>query len=238
MIPEWQTGIVIRIEQAAPKTRRFWIQLPKAEKFLFKPGQFLTLDLPIHEQRNKRWRSYSIASAPDEGNVVELVIVHLELGLGSTYFFEEIKTGSELTLRGPHGMFTLPEQLEETLFLLCTGTGIAPFRSMLLYLQNKSRPYKEIHLLMGTRTKADLLYHDEMVEFTKTLPRFYYHPTLSREVWNGRTGYIHTIYEELCKDLPTAQFMLCGWRNMVDEARQKLAAMGYDKKAIHLELYG
>jgi CDP-4-dehydro-6-deoxyglucose reductase len=32
--------------------------------------------------------------------------------------------------------------------------------------------------------------------------------------------------------------MLCGWKNMVDEAKQRILALGYEKKDVHLELYG
>jgi ferredoxin-NADP reductase len=35
-----------------------------------------------------------------------------------------------------------------------------------------------------------------------------------------------------------AYFYLCGWRNMIDEAKQRILDLGYDKKSIHLELYG
>ena len=37
---------------------------------------------------------------------------------------------------------------------------------------------------------------------------------------------------------PPAKFYLCGWKVMVDEAKQRILQLGYDKKAIHLELYG
>src|SRR6476661_3006666 len=134
MLPAWQTGIVERIEPAGPATRRFFIRLPETERFEFKGGQFVTLDLPIHEQKNKRWRSYSIASWPDGSNVYELLIVLLEGGAGTTYLFNEITVGSELTFRGPQGVFTLPENIEKDLFFICTGTGIAPFRSMLHHM--------------------------------------------------------------------------------------------------------
>src|SRR6201992_2584102 len=131
MLQPWQTGKVIRIEQEAAATRRFWIQIPEVASFDFEPGQFVTLDLPIHERPNKRWRSYSIASWPDESNVFELVIVWLEGGPGTTYLFNEVSVGSELTLRGPQGVFILPENIDRDIFLICTGTGIAPFRSMI-----------------------------------------------------------------------------------------------------------
>ena len=46
----WQTGTVIRIEKESSDTNRFWIETPGVDKFDFIPGQFVTLDLPIHER--------------------------------------------------------------------------------------------------------------------------------------------------------------------------------------------
>jgi len=239
MIPPWQTGIVTKIVQATPNTRRYWIQMPEAPVFDFKPGQFVTLDLPIHEQKNKRWRSYSIASMHDGTNTIELVIVLVEDGAGTNYIFKEIKEGSEFTLRGPQGVFTLSdEDRDSDLIMICTGTGIAPFRSMIKYIRTHNLPHKKIDLIFGTRTKADLLYPDEMRELEQALPNFTYHPTLSREDWDGHKGYVHNIYESLCADKPSKKFLLCGWKVMIDEAKQRIQAMGYDRKSIHQELYG
>lgn len=238
MVPEWQKAIVTRIEQATPGTRRYWLELPETKRFDFKPGQFVTLDLPIHEKRNKRWRSYSIASMPDGSNTIELVIVYLEGGLGTDYIFNDVQVGSELTLRGPQGVFVLPEELPEDLFLICTGTGIAPFRSMIHYIKKHLIPHGNIYLIFGTRTQDDLLYYKEMRELDEQMSNFHYHPILSREKWFGRTGYVHEVYDKLCEGKPNAQFMLCGWKNMVDDAKKCILEKGYDKKAIHLELYG
>ena len=238
MIPQWQTGIVKQIEQATHNTRRFWIELPEAGSFPFKPGQFVTLDLPIHEQRNKRWRSYSIASMPDDSNVIELLIVCVEGGSGSKYIFDHVRVGSMLTLRGPQGVFVLPDRIEKDLYLICTGTGIAPFRSMVQYISRHNIPHRQINLIFGTRKQEDLLYADELKALERKMPGFHYLPTLSREVWEGPTGYVHPIYEKLCEQKPPAMFMLCGWREMIDEAREGILKMGYDKKDIHVELYG
>jgi len=238
MIPQWQQGIVKQIEQATHNTRRYWIELPETESFKFKPGQFVTLDLPIHEQRNKRWRSYSIASMPDGSNVIELVIVCVENGAGSGYFFNQVAVGTMLTLRGPHGIFTLPDNLDKDLFLICTGTGIAPFRSMAQYVRHQYIPHRNIHLIYGCRTQQDLLYAAEMKQLEQELTTFRFHPTLSRETWPGHTGYVHKVYELLCAEKQPATFMLCGWRTMIDEAKHRLLELGYDKKDIHLELYG
>jgi glycine betaine catabolism B len=234
----WRTGKVIRIEDHTHNTKRFFIEVPELDKFDFIPGQFVTLDLPIHEKPNKRWRSYSIASWPDGTNVFERLIVLAENGLGTTYLFNEISVGSELTFRGAQGVFTLPEQLDKDIFLICTGTGIAPFRSMINYIHLHSIPIKNIHMIFGCRTKDDLLYYDELKEMEQKVHGFHYHPTLSREEWEGHTGYVHAVYEELCKEKQEAKFFLCGWKLMIDEAKKRIQEMGYDRKAIHQELYG
>jgi ferredoxin-NADP reductase len=241
MVQPWVTATVIRIEQQTYNTRRFFIQMPGDEKFDFKPGQFVTIDLPIHEKPNKRWRSYSIASWPDGTNVFELCIVLLDGGAGTNYLFNEVKEGSELTLRGPVGVFTLHDHaLDEELFLICTGTGIAPFRSMAHHIKLHNIPHKNVHLLFGCRTKADLLYFDELKALSDSMENFHYIPTLSRENWEGASGYVHPVYENIlkAKGNPPASFMLCGWKAMIDEAKNRIINMGYDRKAVHSELYG
>jgi ferredoxin-NADP reductase len=242
MLQPWRTGIVVKIIEETASTRRFWIQIPEIDTFDFAPGQFVTLDLPIHEKKNKRWRSYSIASWPDGTNVIELVIVFLEGGAGTTYLFNEVKEGSKLTMRGPQGVFVLPATIDRNLFLICTGTGIAPFRSMIHHIKRLNISHKNIYLIFGTRLLKDCLYFDELKALENEVDNYYYLPTFSREsdVNSGiRRGYVHAVYEELIsvtKD--PAWFFLCGWKNMIDEAKERILALGYDKKDIHLELYG
>ena len=238
-VQPWRTGKVTRITNETYNTRRYWIEVPELESFDFEPGQFVTLDLPIHEKPNKRWRSYSIASWPDGTNTFELVIVLLEGGAGTTWLFNNVVEGSELTFRGPQGVFTLDEEnYKKELFLICTGTGIAPFRSMAQYIKLKNIEHENIYILFGCRTQKDLLYYDELKQLQQDLPKFHYLPTLSREQWDGKMGYVHGLYEELCKDKPAASFFLCGWKAMIDEAKKRIQELGYDRKSIHQELYG
>lgn len=251
MLQPWRTGTVIRIEDEIPNTRRFWIQAGELERFDFIPGQFVTLDLPIHEKPNKRWRSYSIASWPDGTNVFELIIVLLEDGLGTNYLFNHVTVGSELRFRGAQGVFVLPDIIEKDLFLICTGTGVAPFRSMAHHIYLNQIAHKEIYIIFGCRKKTDCLYGNELKELERKIASFHYIPTFSREEpGDYRTGYVHAAYEDICKSKSTtsdtsespvpspAHFYLCGWKNMIDEAKQRILSLGYDRKSIHQELYG
>ena len=233
----WRVGKIIRIEDETNDTRRFWLEVPEMKSFDFLPGQFVTLDLPIHEKPNKRWRSYSIASWPDGTNVFELIIVLDKRGAGTPFLFH-INIGAQLSFRGPQGAFTLREPLDKNIAMICTGTGVAPFRSMIHFIKNKAIPYNNITLIFGCRTKETILYYEEFLKLAEEMPGFKYIPTLSREKWEGNTGYVHPIYESLFNDKKPANFYLCGWKGMIDEAKRRIIEMGYDKKDIHLEIYG
>lgn len=240
MIWKWYDSKLVRIEDASPTVKRFWLKLPEGSDFSFKAGQFITLDLPISEKRTKRWRSYSIANAPNEDNgLIELCIVHLEGGVGSTYLFEEAQVGDTLKFKGPSGTFTLPEKIEQDIVMICTGTGIAPFRSMIRDIQNQSRSHQNIHLIYGTRYANNILYREEMEAWAQSSQDFTYSVALSREKYQDYQGYVHNVYQKAyAKVDPKRKFYLCGWSSMIDEAVETLILeMGYEKKQILYELY-
>ncbi len=243
MLQPWQDAVVTNIVQETATTKRFFLALTSGQLFDFTPGQFVTIDLPIHEQKNKRWRSYSIASAPSNNNEFELVIVHLEGGAGTTYLFNEVTIGSILLLRGPQGVFVLPKAITTDLYFICTGTGVAPFRSMLLDMHQKKTPHQNLYLLFGCRQYTDALYDEELKALEAQEPQFYYHPSFSRETEmreGANLGYVHTTYKKLLASGASkdAHFYICGWKNMVDEARATLTELGIPKTQIHFELYG
>lgn len=237
----WYDSKVIRIEDESSSTKRFWLEIPDVPSFDFEAGQFVTMDLPISDKRLKRWRSYSIANAPDGTNVLEFIIVYLDGGGASEYLFHEVKVGTPIRFKGPSGTFTLPKDLTKDLVFICTGTGIAPFRSMIQDLYRKKTPFKNIHLIFGTRHEEGILYRKEMEELARELPNFRYSIALSRqEDWAGYKGYVHQIYLDEYKEVrPDVDFYLCGWSNMIDDAVANLIVkLGYDKSQVHYELYG
>lgn len=238
----WYDSIISKIEPAAPDVKRFWLETANGARPDFQPGQFITMDLPIGDKRLQRWRSYSIASAPgDDPNTLEFCIVRAPEGLASHYLFDEVKPGVAIRWKGPEGGFVLPETLDKDLVFVCTGTGVAPFRSMLRDIRHLGKPHRNIHLIFGTRMEADILYREEFEEMARTMPGFRYDVALSREPgWTGYKGYVHQVYlEHYAEKRPDVDFYLCGWSNMIDEAVANLIVkLGYDRTQIHYELYG
>lgn len=239
---EFYNGEVVDIKTVTPVLKRYFLRVNDLDRFDFTPGQFVMLDLPIESKRTTR--SYSIASRPDGTNVFELVIVLKPDGAGTPYLFDasQVQIGTSVRISQAIGKFVLPpvNELPDEICFICTGTGIAPFRAMIQDMLVRGETNKNINLIFGCRYQKDILYRDEFENLKEQMPGFNYWPVLSRETeetWDGEKGYVHKVYEQLYDGNKPAMFYICGWKEMIMQARNKLLEMGYDKKQIKFELY-
>ena len=228
---------VTKIISETDLVKRFFFKVSNEYTFDFKPGQFVMLLLPIESKYQNR--SYSIASPPFGDNTFELAIVLNPKGLGTPYLWEKVEIGSAIEVSKPLGKFILQEPIEEDICFIGTGTGIAPLRSMILHIINNNIPYKNIYLIFGNRWEKDILYFKEFKELAENHKNFNFIPVLSRDNpgWTGKKGYVHEIYQEIFSDKRNASFYMCGWKDMLKDARLNLEKMGYDKKKIRFESY-
>jgi CDP-4-dehydro-6-deoxyglucose reductase len=233
----YNKSTVYKIIQETENVRRFFFKVPDEVHFEFRAGQFIMLNLPIASKFTNR--SYSIASAPNNENTFELAIVLNPKGLGTPYLWENIEVGSEIDISKPLGKFTITEPIHQDLGFICTGTGIAPLRSMIHHILHTNIAHKKLYMVFGNRWEKDIIYRKEMEDLAAIHPSFEFIPVLSRdnEGWTGKQGYVHAVYEEIFADKRPATFYMCGWRDMLHEARQRLENMGYDKKQIRFESY-
>lgn len=237
MALDYYKAVVTDIIDESPTVKRFFLEFPELDVFEYQAGQYVKVDMPIDDK--KTYRQYSIASEPVGENKIELLIVLNPVGKGTAYLFNEVKIGTELKVSKALGRFVLPKDLDKEICFVCTGVGLAPFRSMYLDVLNKAKDNQGIHLVFGTRTEDDLLYEEELIELDKKFENFHYYPTLSRsgDTWKGNKGYVHDIYKDIFKDQRNAKFYLCGWDIMVSEAKKNLKEMGYERKDILFEKY-
>ena len=238
-MPRWINAKLIKTVERSETTRSFFLELQEVEQFQFTAGQFITLDLDIGEKRLDRWRSYSIANEPNGENIIELVIVRVPFGKATSFLWEKVQLGDILKLKGPGGVFCLPKTIDKDLVFICTGTGIAPFRSMIRDIRLNAKSFRSIDLFFGTRNKAGILYLDEWSQLSSEMENFSFSVALSREEYEGYQGYVHELYLRKYEEVTDNRtFYLCGWQNMVDEAKTNLLNLGYKEDQIIEELYG
>ncbi|MDZ4773533.1 MAG: ferredoxin--NADP reductase [Planctomycetota bacterium] len=215
----------------------------------FVPGQFIQLGLPADEvapppdapTRTKLVkRSYSIASAPREHEAYEILIAFVDsgkltpklrgYGIGDRVWHDPV----------PKGHFTMERVARgQDLVFVATGTGVAPFVSMLRQHGSDTLRFAHLVVVHGAREQSDLAYHDELVGAAKRDRRVRYVPILSRESrssdWSGLRGHVQTALEPACfqsragfaLDKLSAQIFLCGNPAMIDDVRLRLAARGF-----------
>jgi ferredoxin-NADP reductase len=207
------------------------------EEFSFTPGQFISV---IDREKGKETtRAYSIAS-PRGGNTFALCLNRVPDGIVSRWLFE-LSPGDEVEIHEPLGYFTLRHPGRRAVFI-ATGTGIAPFRSMLLDHLPRLQPH--ITLLFGVRYDIGLLYRDELEGLAAEYPNFKFMPTVTRpgETWHGRTGRVQQHIDEALAirtpdELSTIDVYICGLKEMVDDVRKQLKQRGFDRKQIIYEKY-
>ena len=228
---------VVDVVSETVQVKRYVIRWPAELSSSFRAGQFIMLDLPIDSKVTHR--SYSISSPPHLDGHFELIIARKPEGLGSQYLFHEVKPGTIVKVSKVLGKFLMPDAIDRDICFICTGTGLAPFRSQLLDLFHRKVAHRNLYLVFGNRWEKDILYRAELEALAATHPEFTFIPVLSRDNpgWSGRTGYVHPVYEELFSDKRPAYFYICGWADMLREARQRIAAMGYERTWIRFESY-
>lgn len=157
-------------------------------------------------------------------------------GKFSPYLFS-MKTGDSVEMKGPLGYFVPRDPLSDSIFV-ATGTGIAPFRAMLLDPSLLKSPH-QFHLLFGARYEEGLLYREEFEELERRHPNFRFIPTLTRppEGWKGHVGRVQPVLIDLIGDRRDIDVYVCGLKAMVDEVRGILKELGFDRKRIIYEKY-
>jgi ferredoxin-NADP reductase len=188
-------------------------------------------------------RSYSIASPP-EAPALELTVDRLDDGEVSPFLTSELQPGDTIQLRGPIGGYFVWSASEGSrpLLLVAGGSGVVPLMCMLRH-RHLSGSTVPTALLYSSRTRDDVIYHDELTALARSDPRFTLRMTLTRGSapgWAGRVGRI---------DLPAVQVLVeslggevdsfvCGSDGFVEAAAALLMQAGQPRDAVRTERFG
>lgn len=243
----------------------------------FLPGQFVKLGLPRAEGpepvstagRSRSGprlvrRAYSIASSPRQRDALELLIVRVETGKLTPRLWT-LEPGGRVWLDDKiSGHFTLnPVPPGKNLIMVATGTGIAPYVSM-LRTYAEAPPWRQAVVINGVRYAADLAYREELEALAAAHDHIVYIPITSREPeapphqplagrkhWTGLRGRVQQVLEPHAYEALVGaslnpcdcQVMLCGNPDMIVSVQRMLEERGFHVHSpaqpgnIHYERY-
>jgi ferredoxin-NADP reductase len=242
--PQYNARLIRRVDQT-DDLAYFWVKFD-GDPVPFEPGQYMTIGVFAD---GKLWqRPYSVASAPEDAGTdgYELYIRLVPVNRFTTLLWR-LPVGHRMRMIGPKGRFLLEPNDERTHLFVSTGTGIAPFISMMRHLLRQGRPRRTV-LLHGCSYVDELGYRDllERWEHDGTYPLRYV-PTISRPHearnagWTGRTGRVEANVLDVCREYglrpEETVVYICGNPDMIVNVEEQLLAEGYPEFHVKKELY-
>jgi ferredoxin-NADP reductase len=242
--PFWHGGKVllrcVHIVDETHDTRTFHFVADPPALFRYRPGQFLTLEVPLDEAVVRR--TYTISSSPSRPYAIAVTVKRVEGGRVSSWLHAQLKVGMQLSAQGPNGKFTCVDREEGPYLFVSGGSGITPVMSMARWLCDTD-PGSDIHFVYAARTPDDLVFERELRLMEQQCPGFRYHAVCSRTApdgsWTGRTGRITSeLLAEIVPDLTRRAVYLCGPVPFMQSVRDGLVRLNFDMARFAQESFG
>lgn len=213
------------------------LRLPAVEELHFRPGQYL--DVMLSDGRR---RSFSIASAPADGRLIELHVRRASSSGFTGQLFSGMRPGTLLRIEGPLGQFWLRTESPRPPLMVGGGTGYAPLRAMLrqLIAAGDRRP---VTLYWGARGAADLYEHDWLRGLEASRPGFSYRPVLSDPTVADsgtrpqRHGFVHEAVLADHRDLSGFDVYASGPPAMIEAIRATYPGHGLPREQLFFDSF-
>lgn len=237
---------VIEIVRETPTAKTFRLERTDGELPPFRPGQYINVFVDVDGVLTSR--PYSIASPPllpaeKERAALELTVRDKPGGFVAPYLLYEVQVGDELETTGPAGGFYHEPLIDgDDLVFLAGGSGITPFRSIILDNIRHNRGLV-IHLLYGSRVPDDVIYGDELAELANDRASLCYTLVISEPPpgyeGDGRTGFLDAkLIRDEVGSVEGKTFYICGPNVMYDFILAELEELGVPPHKIRRELCG
>lgn len=210
------------------------LRLQRPEGFAYRGGQFLNLRSP-----GGAVRSYSIASHPEEDAFLELHVARIPEGQVSNWLHDSVAVGSEVEIAGPLGdCFYVPGNLDHTLLLIGSGTGLAPLLGIIrdaLY-HGHSGP---IFLYHGSQFADGLYLQDRLSEIENEASNFHYVRCLDNEekTRGVRQGRVNELALADHANLEGYRLYVCGNPEMVKQTQRSAYLQGASLSEIYSDAF-
>ena len=236
---------LVRREDESESLAYFWVRFD-GEPTPFEPGQYMTIGVMVEGKMVQR--PYSVASPPVSAGTdgYEFYVRLVEGGLFTPLLWR-MPIGQKMRMIGPKGKFMLNPDDDRTHVFISSGTGNAPFVSMMKQMLADGAPRPAL-FLNGVSYAHEIGYRGllEDWEHSGEYPVTYL-PTVSRPQdpanadWSGRTGRVESILEPVLDEFEltpaNSVAYICGNPDMITVAEERLLGRGFAEEQVHKELY-
>ena len=226
---------VQKLEKVSHDVAVLSLKLPSSERMQFLAGQYIDILL-----KDGKRRSFSLANAPHDDEVLQLHIRHVAGGTFSEYVFTQMQEKAILRFEGPLGTFFLREESDKPIILLATGTGFAPIKGIVEHALH-TETQRPITLYWGARHLQDIYMYELPQTWAREHANFKFVPVLSQpgpeDNWTGRVGHVQDCVLHDQNNIANLQVYACGSPAMVEDAHKKLVAAGLPDEEFYSDAF-
>ncbi|MBI1219906.1 MAG: 2Fe-2S iron-sulfur cluster binding domain-containing protein [Rhodobacteraceae bacterium] len=229
----------VMVVPEAPDVKSFVFRPPSGATFLFRAGQFVTLDLPVPGGIVQR--TFTISSSPTS-NVYLSVTVKAQAGsVGGRWMLDHLVPGVRIRARGPSGVFHLPRQPDGKYLFIGAGSGVTPMMSMAAFLFERGEE-PDINFIACARRPGELIFRKRLEYMASRVQGLKLHFVVGREdpyeVWTGYRGRFNQLMLGLmAPDYLDRDVYCCGPESFMQAVRDMLNALGYNMDRYHQESF-
>jgi len=264
---QWTGGEItarcVQINVETPDVKTFRFVAEPAVLFDFKPGQFVSLTLPIQHpnQSSKKsrpvTRSYSISSSPSRPHTLDITVKRvgaasddLPPGLVSNWLHDHLEVGMTLPMQGPFGDFNCVDHPAQKLLLVSAGSGITPMMSMAQWLSDSPQERlgqraanTDITFVHTARTPQDIIFRQRLELLAAQHPNFKLAFSLTKSSpstpWFGYRGRLSSaMLTAICPDYADRTAFVCGPDGFMRSTKELLQEMGFPMENYFEESFG
>ena len=240
--PVWTDAEPLECVAVLPETpgvKTFVFRPPSGATFVFRAGQFLTLDLPVPDGAVQR--TYTISSSPITNAYVAITNKVQEGSIGTRWMHDHLTVGMRLRAFGPAGVFHLPPQPDGKFLFISAGSGVTPMMSMAATLCERGEEPDLVFIQTAHRPR-DLIFRGRLEYMATRVSGLALHFVVSRpdpyEVWTGYRGQLNQLMLGLmCNDYLEREVYCCGPEGFMASVREILISLGADMTRYHQESF-
>ncbi|WP_421982703.1 2Fe-2S iron-sulfur cluster-binding protein [Roseibium sp.] len=240
--PVWSDSELLEcvmVVPEAPDVKTFSFRPPSGATFVYRAGQFITLDLPLPGGNVQR--TYTLSSSPVSNAYVSVTVKAQTGSQGSRWLLDNLKPGMRLKAFGPAGLFHLPPSPDGKFLFISAGSGVTPMMSMAQTLFERGED-PDICFIQCARRPADLIFRQKLEYMASRVTGLQLHFVVKQsdpyEVWTGYRGHFNQLMLGLmCNDYLERDVYCCGPEGFMDAVREILNALGYDMDRYHQESF-
>ena len=241
---DWRLGELVERRPETPRHQTLVFAVPGWPGH--RPGQHLDVRLTADDGYQAQ-RSYSIASPPEDGERLSLLVERLDDGEVSPYLTDELRLGDRIELRGPiGGYFAWDARDPAPLTLVAGGSGVAPLMAMLRHREHRRAAggsTAPATLLFSSRSWSEIAFRDEFDHLAAADSTLRVVHTLTRSQPPGWTGYARRIDVDMLEEVVgvparDALAFVCGPTRLVEAAATDLLTLGFAPDRVRTERFG